>query len=137
MSTNSQPRSKARRNTPQRRVILEELRKLESHPTAAELFAIVRARIPRISLGTVYRNLEVLHEGGQINKLELAGAETRFDAMTHPHLHIRCTRCHKVEDLPDAGLMLDTPSELAGYAIEGSRQEFFGICPACRRQGNH
>ena len=133
MSQESRPHGKLRRNTPQRRVILEELRQLHSHPTASELHTIVRRKLPRISLGTVYRNLEVLCEDGRINKLELAGAEARFDAMTHPHLHIRCTRCHKVEDLPEDGLLVNPPAELAGYLVKGSRQEFFGICPACRQ----
>jgi len=57
-------RRKTQRNTRQRQVVLEELRKLTSHPTAAELYEITRARLPKISLGTVYRNLEVLAENG-------------------------------------------------------------------------
>ena len=65
------------RNTRQRQVILEELRCLESHPTAAALHAIVRRRLPKISLGTVYRNLELLARKGMIQKLESAGAEAR------------------------------------------------------------
>ena len=67
------------RNTPQRKVILEELQKAASHPTAAELYEIVRRRLPRISLGTVYRNLELLSESGLIRKLSMGSAEARFD----------------------------------------------------------
>jgi Fur family ferric uptake transcriptional regulator len=137
LSYHAHNQAKQRRNTPQRRVILEELQASHSHPTAAELFALVRQKLPRISLGTVYRNLEVLCEDGHINKLELAGVETRFDAITQPHLHIRCTRCHKVEDLPDSGLMARPPAEMAGYLVEGSRQEFYGICPACRQHSSN
>jgi Fur family ferric uptake transcriptional regulator len=56
--------------TRQRRVILEELRKVNTHPSADEIYEIVRKRLPRISLGTVYRNLEILSESGDIQKLE-------------------------------------------------------------------
>jgi Fur family ferric uptake transcriptional regulator len=125
---------KLRRNTPQRRVVLEELRHLKSHPTAAELYAIVRRRLPRISLGTVYRNLEVLHEDGMIRKMEFAGAESRFDGTLDRHDHVRCTECGRIEDIypssPDQAL--HSPAELAGYQVEGYRLEYFGSCPSCR-----
>ena len=91
--------TKFQRNTPQRRVILEELQKTSSHPTAAELYAKVRRRLPRISLGTVYRNLDLLAEMGKIQKLDLAGGETRFDGNPEPHCHMRCVRCGRVDDL--------------------------------------
>jgi Fur family ferric uptake transcriptional regulator len=128
---------KQRRNTPQRQVILEELNSMKSHPTAAELFAVVRQRLPRISLGTVYRNLEVLHESGQVNKLELAGTETRFDATMDPHLHVRCTECGRIDDIMDPTMMTSQPSELAGYLVRGCRLEYFGVCPGCRKKSRH
>ena len=66
---------KQRRMTRQRRVILDELRKLRCHPSAEELHGIVRRAMPGISLGTVYRNLDVLWEDGKILKLEALGAQ--------------------------------------------------------------
>ena len=128
---------KQRRNTPQRRVILEELNSVKSHPTAAELFTMVRKRLPRISLGTVYRNLEVLYQSGQINKLELAGTETRYDGMLEPHLHIRCTECGTIQDLMDPSLVAARPPELDGFLVKGCRLEYFGTCPACRNKSRH
>ena len=128
--------ARQRRSTPQRRVILQELQALESHPTAAELFSIVREKLPRISLGTVYRNLEVLCADGQINKLELSGTETRFDAITVPHLHIRCTGCSKVQDLMDPPLIAHSPDELEGFQVQGCRLEYFGLCPECRNDND-
>ena len=65
-------------------VILEELRKVKTHPTADELYAMVRTRMPRISLGTVYRNLDFLTESKEILKLESAGSIRRFDGDTRP-----------------------------------------------------
>jgi Fur family ferric uptake transcriptional regulator len=126
---------KLRRNTPQRRVILHELCQLNSHPTAAELYALVRRRLPRISLGTVYRNLEVLHQDGMIRKMEFAGAESRFDGTLEQHYHVRCTECGRVEDIYTLGSGQEPaqPSELGGYKVTGHRLEYFGICPGCRR----
>lgn len=125
---------KIRRNTPQRRVIHEELCRLDNHPTAAEIYNAVRVRLPRVSLGTVYRNLDVLHEDGLINRLDLAGNETRYDGTLKPHSHVRCTSCGRLADVydPAANLSDSVPAELAGYHVTGHRLEFRGICPACR-----
>ena len=126
--------TKLRRNTPQRRVILEELCAAHTHPTAAELYDRVRRRLPRVSLGTVYRNLEVLHQDGVIRKLEFAGGETRFDGDLGDHYHVRCTACGHIADV--YGLPADQrpaqPAELAGFKVESHRLEDFGLCPDCR-----
>jgi Fur family ferric uptake transcriptional regulator len=119
--------------TRQRLVILEELRKVNSHPSADEVYEMVRKRLPRISLGTVYRNLEVLSESGEIKKLEPGCSLKRFDGNPSEHFHIRCIRCDRIADVPMAGefeidLAEMTPIE---YEILGHRLEFFGICPTC------
>ena len=123
-----------RRNTPQRRVILEELCAACSHPTASELYDLVRQRLPRVSLGTVYRNLEVLHADGAIRKLEFAGGETRFDGDLATHYHVRCTECGHIEDVHDLGPggQPAQPASLAGYRVAGHRLEYYGVCPACQ-----
>jgi Fur family transcriptional regulator, ferric uptake regulator len=126
------------RNTRQRQVIIEELQHLDSHPTATGLYEIVRNRLPRISLGTVYRNLELLARMGIIKKLDLGGGEARFDANTKHHDHIRCVRCGRVDDV--SALPLDLLGGLAddwgGYEILGRQLEFFGLCPSCRDREN-
>jgi Fe2+ or Zn2+ uptake regulation protein len=129
------------RNTRQRQVILEELCRLCSHPTAADLYEIVRHRLPKISLGTVYRNLDLLARMGTIQKLELAGAETRFDGNAARHDHLRCVRCGKVDDVGGNPLDLFPAShhDFRGYEVLGHRLEFLGVCPRCREQAllNH
>ncbi len=129
--------SKLRRNTPQRIVILEELCASKEHPTAAELFALVRKKLPRVSLGTIYRNLEVLHEDGYVRKLEGGGTEARFDGTITPHYHVRCTSCGCVRDLPatSGDNIVPRPRDTAGFRIDGHRLEFFGQCPACLHVG--
>jgi Fur family ferric uptake transcriptional regulator len=125
---------KARRNTRQRQAVLEELRKLRSHPTAAELHEIARQRLPKLSLGTVYRNLELLAADGIIGKLELSGTESRFDGNPERHCHARCTQCGRVDDLHDvpADLLGRRFHTLSGYEIIDYRLEFVGVCPQCR-----
>jgi Fur family transcriptional regulator, ferric uptake regulator len=120
------------RNTRQRQVILEELRKLKTHPTAAGLYVIVRRRIPKISLGTVYRNLELLSETGVIQKLDYSGSEARYDGCVEQHDHLRCICCGKVDDAPGPPHAIGGEKEdCGGYKVLGHRLEFFGLCSKC------
>ncbi len=123
-----------RRRSRQRAVVLEELQSVACHPTARELYDRVRRRLPRISLGTVYRNLEQLCRCGEACRLVSDGGEARFDANTDAHDHIRCVRCGCLADLPGPPTELQ-PGELdetASFEIIGYRLEYLGICPACR-----
>ncbi len=128
---------KFQRNTRQRQVILEELQKLTSHPTAAGLYKIVCKRLPKISLGTVYRNLELLAQNNIIQKLDIRGSEARFDGNPERHHHVRCVHCGRVDDLHDipTDLMEHRLKESNGWKILGYRLEFIGICPECK--GTH
>jgi Fur family transcriptional regulator, ferric uptake regulator len=122
------------RNTKQRQVILEELQKLTSHPTAAGLYRIVVRRLPKISLGTVYRNLDLLTKSGAIQKLEFGSEEARFDGNLTPHYHIRCVKCGHVDDIhhPPLDLLGGVTDDFNGYHVLGHRVEFFGLCPKCK-----
>jgi Fur family ferric uptake transcriptional regulator len=114
-------------------VILEELCARDTHPTATELHAAVRKRLPRISLGTVYRNLEVLCEDGLARKLFLAGTDARYDGLTHAHDHVRCTICGALQDFPgESRSATPVPREAGGFLIQGYRLEYYGLCAACR-----
>ena len=124
------------RATEQRRVIVEELRRSRRHPTANEIYESVRTKLPRISLGTVYRNLEILSESGEIRKLEMAGSQRRFDGTMDNHFHVKCLKCDRVSDaeLPLVRDILDSLKELEGYEIVLSHLEFSGVCPECRKK---
>ncbi len=124
---------KTMRLTNQRQVILEELRKVKTHPTAGELYDMVRKRLPRIGLGTVYRNLELLADTGIIKKLEVGGEQKRFDGEANPHYHIRCDKCSRVDDI-HIPLLKDLDgkaSSCCSYKILGHHIEFTGICDSC------
>jgi Fur family ferric uptake transcriptional regulator len=121
------------RLTSQRQVIIEELEKVKSHPTANEIHDIVRKRLPRIGLGTVYRNLELLAGKGIIKKLEVGGEQKRFDGDTSPHYHIRCVKCNRVEDIfieRHKGLEKSAAS-CCSYKILDHHVQFSGICSHC------
>jgi Fe2+ or Zn2+ uptake regulation protein len=122
------------RMTNQREIILQELSKFKSHPSADELHAQVKKILPRISLATVYRNLEILAKVGAIKKLEISGRQKRFDWDLVHHNHIYCVSCHRVDDiqLEDRGRILH-PADVRGYVISECRIEFAGICPACQK----
>ena len=122
------------RTTKQRRVILEELAKLKTHPTADEVYEAVRRRLPHVSLGTVYRNLDVLSRSGAITRMAPSEAPCRFDANISPHYHVTCTECGRIDDvwdLPDQ-VLIKTPARLSGYEVAGHRLEFIGVCPECQ-----
>ena len=106
---------------------------MTSHPTAGEIYDMVRQELPRVSLGTVYRNLETLSRDGQIIKLDLDEGQKRFDGRTHHHYHLKCLNCGQVLDIN-----LDPQTELEKKAskinnclVTGHKLEFNGLCPQC------
>lgn len=124
------------RMTAQRRIILEELRMVYSHPTAGEIYQMVRKRLPRISLGTIYRNLEIMSEIGMIQKLEITGTNRRFDGRVKNHYHVRCVKCGRVDDVPGDSFpaINEALAEVSDYEILWHRLEFAGLCPRCKKE---
>lgn len=124
---------KQTRNTRQRTVILEKLRGVTSHPTADEVFAMTREALPKVSLGTVYRNLEFLARQGEILCLESGGTQKRFDGNVMPHHHVRCTECGRLGDialelpLPDISIV-----HVPGFTLTGAQIVFEGVCDRCK-----
>jgi len=124
------------RMTHQREIILDELHRSKTHPTADDLYEKIKKRLPRISLATVYRNLEILSGAGLIKKLEISGRQKRFDWDTEQHNHVFCTQCQRVENIPTPNTQVPYigPAQEKGYRITGCRIEFFGLCPKCQKQ---
>lgn len=129
------PTDPALRLTKQRQIILNELCSVTSHPTADDLYQMVRRKLPRISLGTVYRNLETMAGLGLIQKLEVGGTQKRFDGNATTHYHVRCQQCGRVDDLdlpPDTDLE-KSAAQKTRFTILRHRLEFTGLCPECQR----
>jgi Fur family transcriptional regulator, ferric uptake regulator len=124
------------RFTSQRRVILDEMSKIDFHPTADDVYDLVKRRLPRISLGTVYRNLDSLADQGIIQKLETCGRQRRYDCNPENHSHVLCTHCGALEDVVMDSLrsFVNSVEEPLGYEIQGVRVEFLGLCPNCREE---
>lgn len=128
------------RQTKQRKLILECLGRTKSHPTAVELYDQVRKELPRISLGTVYRNLDILCSQGLARRIETSGGGNRFDATVDDHVHIICTNCGIVRDVEtDPGVspenLVNTEKKVeSGFRITGARIDILGICPECQKK---
>ena len=123
------------RLTTQRRVILEAVLERDDHPTADQLYEVVRDRIPGVSRTTVYRVLNTLVEIGAVRKLHHGGGVVRFDGNTARHHHLICRKCNKVIDVESEelnGLSLpDVGTE--GFEIDDFSVQLIGTCAACRR----
>ena len=125
------------RMTKQRTAILDALRSVKTHPTADEVYAMVRVSLPHISLGTVYRNLDLLAESGEILRLEKSGTQKRFDGDIRPHFHIRCEHCGKIGDVyTQIPLPVCEGITVEGFAsIHFMDLVFSGVCWECKGAG--
>ena len=121
---------KSQRFSQQRERIYEAVRTSMEHPSAQMVFDALRPEMPRLSLGTVYRNLHQMAQEGRLRELE--GPVARFDAVLPSHTHIRCVRCGQVADLElPYDPALDREAAGDGWVITGHELVFNGICPAC------
>lgn len=127
------------RQSRQRDVVLAAVRSTMDHPTADWVFKEARRRLPRISLGTVYRNLKQLAQVGLIREIHSGGQQARFDGNTGRHYHIRCVGCGRVNDLPmSIDLRLEQEAGRAmNYRILGHEVEVHGLCPLCQGDGQN
>jgi Fur family ferric uptake transcriptional regulator len=126
---------KQQRNTKQRRLVLDAVRAHRGHPSADQIFLAVRAIDDKISRSTVYRNLHVLAQQGEILHVQLPNID-RFDSRQDRHYHLTCTACGKLCDVPlpyHVGLD-EQAAEKTGYAIHRHRAVFEGLCPDCQKE---
>lgn len=120
------------RETRQRRMVYETIKKTNSHPTADWIFEQVRTDVPKISLGTVYRNLSVLKDDGVIREILGIDRRAHFDADLSPHAHFICISCGQILDvfgIPEVDWR--TQKELVGCQVTDQRIDFQGHCATC------
>lgn len=118
---------------------MDELKNSPNHPTAEEMYHIARRKLPNLSLGTVYRNLEVLVQLGLARKLDSGKGKARFDGDLSEHYHFRCLRCGLIEDVQDMKLLElhpETP-EATSFKVLGYNVEFYGLCRNCKSDANN
>jgi Fe2+ or Zn2+ uptake regulation protein len=122
-----------RRNTRQRKVILEAVMDLGCHPTAEQVYDRVREELPRTSLSTVYRNLGILADQGLVTTVSGAGKEVHYDHNMCEHCHIECSVCGRICDVDVFPLDKDglSSEDLSGFILQEVSVNLIGICPEC------
>jgi Fe2+ or Zn2+ uptake regulation protein len=122
--------------TSQRRAVLEALKDFRGHPSAEEVYLVVKKRNSKVALGTVYQALSVLEEIGLIEAKHWSESPVRYDLNTEPHYDIRCTRCGEVAEIPDiefedfaARIRENTP-----YKVTDASLVIEGLCPHCQAE---
>ncbi len=128
-----------RRNSRQRMLVYDAVKASHEHPNAEEVYQVVKQRLPDISLGTVYRNLNLLEEMGQLRRIHTGIGGDRFDAVITAHPHLICTRCGGVFDLQcDIGReteLLRQTFEHAGTQVDEVQIRAWGTCDRCKEEG--
>jgi Fe2+ or Zn2+ uptake regulation protein len=125
------------RNTKQRQAILEAIERSGGHLTADEIYQLVKRRYPRLSLGTVYRNLRVLINQSMVRELNFGAAITYFEMAKESHYHLICRVCGRITDaeisLERELMALARPAPgVGGFQIEEHRLDFIGVCTSCQ-----
>jgi Fe2+ or Zn2+ uptake regulation protein len=120
------------RATRQLAAVYDVLVASRDHPTAEQVFRRVRDALPRVSLGTVYRNLDKLREQGRLRVIRLASGEAHYDAIVAAHDHFVCERCHTVLDL-DAATPPSAVGQLRadGCVVHWHTTALYGLCSTC------
>ena len=123
-----------RRFSHQREQIYEAVCATDTHPTAEMVYERLKPEMPRLSLGTVYRNLSLFQQQGMIQSVGVVNGQERFDGVATPHSHFICRSCGAVMDLHR--IKLDSAidrsvAEEYGLAVERHELTFYGCCQAC------
>jgi Fur family peroxide stress response transcriptional regulator len=138
-------RERGHRISPQRLEILRHLAESPDHPTAEALHRRLLPRFPDLSLATVYKTIAVLKACGEILELQFSGQDNRYDAARPtPHPHCICLACGAIADppapgapgapsAPDVAALATALAAATGYTLTSHRLDFYGLCPACRR----
>ena len=105
-----------------------------THPTAQELFDVLREEHPGVGLASIYRNLRILVEQGRLTRVEIKGNSERFETRLDRHYHLICEDCGAVRDIPlEVDRDLDHRVEkVTGYSVSRHEIQFFGRCEKCR-----
>jgi len=122
--------------TSQRRAVLEALKDFKGHPSAEEVYLVVKKKNPRVALGTVYQALSVLEELGLIEAKHWSESPVRYDLNTEPHHDIRCIKCGEVTEIPDVEFedFATRIRENTPYEVTNASLVIEGICPNCQPQ---
>ena len=117
-----------------RNAILAYLRMTNAHPSAETIFTDLKAQIPDLSMGTVYRNLNLFKQQGLVNSVATVNGVERFDGNTDSHVHFICTGCSSVIDLMDLQVpetLQEAAAQCSGGRVDECQLSFNGLCREC------
>lgn len=128
-------RSNGFKVTPQRLAVYEALANTKEHPNAEMIFNGLQATYPTMSLATVYKTIDILHEIGLVQILNAGEDSFRYDADVSEHAHIRCVECGRVDDVfgLDTAKFNDQIQQNTKYRLVGQQFYFYGICADCQK----
>ena len=117
----------------QRELLVSQLKRGRTHPTADALYASVREENPTISLATVYRNLNQLVESGLVMRISIPGQADRYDDKNDGHQHMLCTACGAITDIPSSALpdVCGAVADSTGLSVTSCSMIFYGLCKVC------
>jgi Fur family transcriptional regulator, ferric uptake regulator len=122
--------------TSQRRAVLEALKEAQGHPSAEDIYLIVKKKNPRVALGTVYQALSVLEKIGIVGSKHWSESPTRYDLNVEPHLDIRCAGCGEVSEIPgvELGELEMSIRDNTPYEVTRTTMVIEGLCPSCQER---
>ena len=118
--------------TKQRKIIKDIIYASYKHPTADEIYAEAKKKMTNIAVGTVYRNLSLLVESGEVRKIDTPNAPSRYDRPQVPHEHLICKECGSVVDVGDIDL-LEILKEKTGEEVIEYKLSMYYICSKCKK----
>lgn len=121
--------------THQRLAVYEELAARRDHPSAEALYEALKTDYPSLSLATVYKTLQTLHQIGMVARVDSPTSQARYDAIVATHHHAVCTSCGRIEDLFDARLNSLPAPKARGFRFSGHSVHFHGLCAECAKAG--
>lgn len=124
----------SRKYSKKREAILDAIRSTHEHPSAERIYNCLKPLYPDLSLGTVYRNLNLFREMGEVVSIGSVGGQERFDGNVQPHPHFICTCCHRVIDLDLAFSANDHYADIekvTGGVVKSECVSFMGLCDQC------
>ncbi|MEN8907262.1 MAG: transcriptional repressor [Clostridiales bacterium] len=120
------------RNSKQRDRVLEIVRDAKIHPTADWIYEKLKKEFPSLSMGNVYRNLNILVDQKKINKLHFGSTFDRFDGNIDRHYHFICEKCKAIIDL-DLPIDEKLNDRVIKYKANSHKIQFYGICDKCEK----
>jgi len=127
------------RKSKQRDTILRAIKNSSNHLGADRVYDLVKKEIPNISLGTIYRNLKLLAQAGEIRELEIPGISSRFDGTTSNHHHLICEKCGRIfdwDELTDPAMEARIAKK-TGFKVKARYLKFIGLCYDCQKSSKN